>query len=125
VVALGLWQDVVKGRDRRLTYVDEDDLDADWRRRLGQPSASATGGHKNWSDVAEPLLSVGGQADAGTLVTPNRYSLRAAELLVAGNLMVVLQRSNPVPATNDIMRRASVPSDRGSCAFWSSAERQH
>jgi hypothetical protein len=35
VVVVVLWQDVVKGRDGRLTYADEDDLDADWRRRPG------------------------------------------------------------------------------------------
>lgn len=34
-VALVLWQDVVKGRNGELTYEDEDDLDADWRRRPG------------------------------------------------------------------------------------------
>ncbi len=35
VVALVLWQDVVKGRDGRLTYLDDEDLDAEWRRRPG------------------------------------------------------------------------------------------
>lgn len=35
VVALVLWQDVVKGRDGRLTYSDDEDLDAEWRRRPG------------------------------------------------------------------------------------------
>lgn len=35
VMALVLWQDVVKGRDGQLTYFDDDDLDAEWRRRPG------------------------------------------------------------------------------------------
>lgn len=35
VVAIVLWQDGVKGRDGGLTYADDDDLDAEWRRRLG------------------------------------------------------------------------------------------
>lgn len=35
VVAVVLWQDVVKGRNGELTYADEDDLDAEWRRRPG------------------------------------------------------------------------------------------
>lgn len=35
VVALVLWQDVVKGRNGALTYADEDDLEAEWRKRPG------------------------------------------------------------------------------------------
>lgn len=35
VVAPVLWQDVVKGRDGQLTYFDDEDLDAEWRRRPG------------------------------------------------------------------------------------------
>lgn len=35
VVALVLWQDVVKARDGCLTYFDDEDLDAEWRRRPG------------------------------------------------------------------------------------------
>ena len=35
VVALVLWQDVVKGRDGKLVYMDDEDLDAEWRRRPG------------------------------------------------------------------------------------------
>lgn len=35
VIALVLWQDVVKGRNGELTYADEDDLDAAWRQRPG------------------------------------------------------------------------------------------
>lgn len=35
VVALVLWQDVVKGLNCELTYADGDDLDAAWRQRPG------------------------------------------------------------------------------------------
>lgn len=35
VVAVVLWQDVVKGRNGELTYADEDDLEAAWRQRPG------------------------------------------------------------------------------------------
>lgn len=35
VVALVLRQDVVKGRDGRLTYFDDEGLDAEWRKRPG------------------------------------------------------------------------------------------
>jgi len=35
VVALVLWQDVVKGRNGKLVYRDDDDLDAEWRKRPG------------------------------------------------------------------------------------------
>jgi hypothetical protein len=34
-VALVLWQDGVKGRDGELRYHDDDDLDAEWRKRTG------------------------------------------------------------------------------------------
>ena len=34
-VVLVLWQDVVKRRDGALTYADDEDLDAAWRRRPG------------------------------------------------------------------------------------------
>ena len=35
VVALVLWQDAVKGRDGKLIYRDDSDLDAEWRQRPG------------------------------------------------------------------------------------------
>lgn len=35
VVALVLWQDAVKGRDGKLVYRDDEDLDAEWRQRPG------------------------------------------------------------------------------------------
>jgi hypothetical protein len=35
VVALVLWTDAVKPLDGRIVYLDEDDLDAEWRRRPG------------------------------------------------------------------------------------------
>lgn len=34
-VALVLWQDVVKGRDGKLVYHDDSELDAEWRKRPG------------------------------------------------------------------------------------------
>ena len=34
-VAVVLWQDAVKGRGGQLTYADDEDLDAEWRQRLG------------------------------------------------------------------------------------------
>lgn len=34
-VVVVLWSDAVKGRDGQLTYADEDDLDAAWRKRPG------------------------------------------------------------------------------------------
>ena len=34
-VALVLWQDVVKMRDGRLTYWDDEELEAEWRTRIG------------------------------------------------------------------------------------------
>lgn len=35
VVVLVLWQDAVKGRDGKLVYHDDTDLDAEWRKRPG------------------------------------------------------------------------------------------
>ena len=34
-VALVLWQDAVKGRHGELTYNDDQELDAEWRQRIG------------------------------------------------------------------------------------------
>lgn len=34
-VAVVLWQDGVKGRDGNLIYHDDEDLDAEWRERIG------------------------------------------------------------------------------------------
>ena len=35
VIALVLWQDAVKGRDGKLVYHDDSELDAEWRKRPG------------------------------------------------------------------------------------------
>lgn len=35
VVVLVLWQDAVRGKGGAVTYADEDDLEAEWRRRPG------------------------------------------------------------------------------------------
>ncbi len=34
-VAVVLWQDVVKGRDGALVYLDDEDPEAEWRQRIG------------------------------------------------------------------------------------------
>ncbi|MHC9420583.1 hypothetical protein ACYZX9_18500 [Sphingomonas citri] len=35
VVAIVLWQDGVRGKNGEMTYADDQDLDAEWRRRPG------------------------------------------------------------------------------------------